>query len=235
MSFNFSWVIEGELAGMGRPGSALEKAGEMNSAERQFLSWLAGPQALRVERKALVRRIGLPAKDDFDRDRRLIQVYKKFRDIWGILSSYREGMGADGEAVDSFQVSPVLLRDDLRFLEGQGIGAIVTLSEHPLDETVVAEFGFDLVHIPLQDRRAPEQGLIDVYVRYVDRTLAQGVPIVTHCLGGFGRTGTMLACYLVHRGRPAETAIAEVREKRPDSIEPGDQEGAVKAYEKRIR
>jgi atypical dual specificity phosphatase len=233
--FNFSWVIDGVLAGMARPGSGLEKAGEMNPVERRFLSWLAGPQELRIDRKALVRRISLEARDDFERDRRLIAIYKKFRDIWGILESYREGMGPGGEAVDGFCLDPAPLRQDLQFLKDQGIGAIVTLSENPLDEARLAEFGFEAVHIPLQDRRAPEQGLIDVFVRYVDRARAAGVPVVAHCLGGYGRTGTMLACYLVRGGAGAEEAIAEVRAGRPGAVEPGEQEEAVRQYERRIR
>lgn len=235
MPFNFSWVIEGEVAGVGRPGSGLELAGEMSPVERRFLSWLAGPQDLRAERKALARRFGLDFGDDFDLDRRLIPIYKKFRDIWGILESYREGMGPDGQALDSFRLNPARLRDDLQFLKAQGIGAIVTLSENPLDKGLVAGFGFDVAHIPLRDRRAPEQGLIDVFVRYVDRALAARLPVVAHCLGGYGRTGTMLACHLVRRGRSAEEAIAEVRARRPGSVEPGEQEEAVREYGRRIK
>lgn len=220
---------------MGRPGAGLELAGEMNPVERRFLSWLAGAGDLRAERKALARRVGLDFQDDFELDRRLIPIYKKFRDVWGILASYREGMGAGGQALDHFHLNPARLRDDLRFLKGEGIGAIVTLSEHPLDAGPVAEFGFDAVHIPLRDRRAPEQGLIDVFVRYVDHAASAGVPVVVHCVGGYGRTGTMLACRLVHRGRTAEEAVAEVRAKRPGSIEPGEQEEAVREYEQRIK
>lgn len=235
MPFNFSWVIEGEVAGMGRPGAGLELAGEMNPAERGFLWWLAGTEDLRVERKALARRIKLDFQDDFDLDRRLIPIYKKFRDVWGILESYREGMGAGGQAVDGFRLNPARLRGDLQFLKEQGIGAIVTLSEHPLEAGPVAEFGFDVAHIPLRDRRAPEQGLIDVFVRYVGRIVAAGTPVVVHCLGGYGRTGTMLACHLVHQGRTAEEALAEARGKRPGSVEPGEQEAAVREYERRIK
>lgn len=213
----------------------MELAGEMSPVERRFLSWLAGPQDLHVERKALARRIGLDFEEEFDLDRRMIPIYKKFRDIWDILESYREGVGAGGHAVDHFRLNPARLRGDLRFLKEQGIGAIVTLSERPLEASPVAEFGFDVAHIPLRDRRAPEQGLIDVFVRYVRRTVAAGTPVVVHCLGGYGRTGTMLACHLVHRGRTAEEALTEVRGKRPGSVEPGEQEETVREYERRIK
>ncbi len=233
MPFNFNWVIEGELAGMGRPGSAMELTGEMSPVERRFLGWMAGSRDLRMERKALALRIGVEETDDFEIDRRLIQVYKKFRDVWGILESYREGMGQNGEALDSFRLNPEKLRTDLLFLKDQGIGSVVTLSEKPLDPEVLAEFDFDVAHIPLVDGRAPEQDLIDVFVGYVHRTLNAGMAVVVHCLGGYGRTGTTLACYLLHRGRTAEEAIQEVRSKRPGSIEAGDQEDAVQVYEGR--
>ena len=45
-----------------------------------------------------------------------------------------------------------------------------------------------------------------------------------------GRTGIILACYLVSQGSNADRAIKEVRDKRPGSIEKEEQEKAIGAY-----
>jgi atypical dual specificity phosphatase len=45
----------------------------------------------------------------------------------------------------------------------------------------------------------------------------------------------VLAAYLVRRGRTGAEAIAEVRARRPGSIETPDQEAAVAAYERALR
>ncbi|HCA46062.1 MAG TPA: protein-tyrosine-phosphatase, partial [Armatimonadetes bacterium] len=52
-----------------------------------------------------------------------------------------------------------------------------------------------------------------------------------HCMAGLGRTGTMIACYLVSQGMPAEEAIAEVRRARPGSIQTEQQEQAVRRWQ----
>ena len=64
----------------------------------------------------------------------------------------------------------------------------------------------------------------------VDRALAEGRPVVVHCRAGLGRTGTMLACYLVHRDSDPRVALAEVRTRRPGSVETWAQELAVHEY-----
>ena len=51
-----------------------------------------------------------------------------------------------------------------------------------------------------------------------------------HCGGGLGRTGTLLACYLVRQGLPAAEAIERVRAVRPGSVETRQQAQAVHAY-----
>ncbi|MFX1476004.1 MAG: protein-tyrosine phosphatase family protein, partial [Promethearchaeota archaeon] len=53
---------------------------------------------------------------------------------------------------------------------------------------------------------------------------ARDWPVVVHCEGGCGRTGTFLAAYLISQGHSAEAAIKEIRRKRPCSIETKGQE-----------
>jgi protein-tyrosine phosphatase len=45
-----------------------------------------------------------------------------------------------------------------------------------------------------------------------------------------GRTGTVLACYLVRRGLSADEALARVRAARPGAVETRAQEAAVRTY-----
>lgn len=54
----------------------------------------------------------------------------------------------------------------------------------------------------------------------------QGVAV--HCMHGHGRTGTLLACYLVKTQKiPGVDAIKKIREMRKGSIETTEQEKAV--------
>ena len=55
-----------------------------------------------------------------------------------------------------------------------------------------------------------------------------------HCGEGKGRTGTVLAAYLVFNGIPADEAIRLVRDKRPESVQnlPG-QENVIRKFESR--
>lgn len=57
-----------------------------------------------------------------------------------------------------------------------------------------------------------------------------------HCLLGHGRTGTLLACYLVKaRALSGAAAIREIRRLRPGSIETREQEEAVIQFHQHLR
>ena len=55
-------------------------------------------------------------------------------------------------------------------------------------------------------------------------------PVVVTCYAGIGRTGTVLACYLVHQGEPPKDAVSKIRDLRPGSIQTPQQEEAVYQY-----
>jgi len=120
--------------------------------------------------------------------------------------------------------------DDLNVLAEEGICAIVSLTERPPPELIGAS-RFSTLHLPIEDMTPPDREQIKHFVEFVDRHVGDGCAVGVHCLAGLGRTGTMIACYLVKRGRSADDAIEEVRRKRPGSVQTELQEQAVRRWE----
>ncbi len=137
------------------------------------------------------------------------------------------GMGLPG------MVSP--LEGELMQLRRLGIAAIVTLNERPLDQTMVKSLGFDYLFLPLADFTTPTPGQIDEFVAYVRERNGEGKAVCVHCSAGMGRTGTMLACYLVALGESAAEALESVRRIRPGSVETPEQERCIHDFERRAR
>jgi atypical dual specificity phosphatase len=120
---------------------------------------------------------------------------------------------------------------DLDFLKRQGIEIIVSLTIDPLRPFVGDRADFEFFHIPIPDGAAPSIEQIEQLVNYLTYGLRDGKKIVVHCGAGYGRTGTMLACYLVSRGMHAAEAIVEIRKKMPLAIENRWQEERIAEYE----
>jgi len=108
-----------------------------------------------------------------------------------------------------------------------GVGAVLSLTEwNPFEEVDVGD-AIRVCHEPVRDMTAPSLDTIRAAIRFLEAMRAEGRAVVVHCLGGYGRTGTILACWLVSRGVPPDDAIAEVRHRRPGSIETASQERAI--------
>ena len=118
----------------------------------------------------------------------------------------------------------------LKTLSAEGIGAIVTLSEIALNRELLDQLGFRYLHLPVQDMAAPTIEDVVEFIAFTHQVRQRNVGILVHCLAGMGRTGTMLACYLLHEGRSCDQAIDEVRRRRPGSIETLAQETLVRQY-----
>ncbi len=122
----------------------------------------------------------------------------------------------------------------LASLTRKGIGAVVSLTEHSLSTPVLDEHGIHYLHLPIPDFHAPTWRQIDRFVEFVTHNLEADRAVAVHCHAGLGRTGTLLACYLVWEGLTAMEAMDRVAAKRPGSIETEEQRAAVRDYERRL-
>ena len=122
---------------------------------------------------------------------------------------------------------------ELKAVKEQGVQAIVSLTGTPLSPNVVSRLGFQYLHSHISGAPSIEQ--LDHIIQFVERENAHSKPVLVHCGEGKGRTGTVLAAYLVYHGLSADEAIRMVREKRPGSIENLEQENAVREFEKHLK
>ncbi len=123
--------------------------------------------------------------------------------------------------------------EDLAWLRSQGIELIVSLTEDRLRRDWVNDAGLMVFHEPIPDMEAPSQEQLDRCVSVLDRAINQKLGVAVHCGAGLGRTGVIIACYLVAQGMTAQNAIARIRRLRPGSIETDEQAEAVREFARR--
>jgi Polymorphic toxin system, DSP-PTPase phosphatase len=115
-------------------------------------------------------------------------------------------------------------------LHGQGFVHVVRL--HPADYDPAPLLAHDVVLEDLYGGAEPqdpaaERRRIWEAAALVAELVSRGEGVVVHCVGGTGRTGTVLACALRRLGRSADDAIATVRQYRPHWPESPAQEQVV--------
>jgi hypothetical protein len=113
--------------------------------------------------------------------------------------------------------------DDLPVLAQAGIGAVVSLLNIPGDAAVYASAGFGYHLMPIPDGAPPSVAQFVDFLRFFREQRALDRVIVVHCAAGLGRTGTVLAGYLIAGGASVESAIASIRQARPGAIETSEQ------------
>lgn len=87
-----------------------------------------------------------------------------------------------------------------------------------------------------KDMTVPPIDLVLNIVQVMCFTHSQDKKIAIHCHAGLGRTGLVIACYLVYTNRfTAQEAVTQVRVHRPLSIQTTKQANFIKAFEEFTR
>lgn len=126
-------------------------------------------------------------------------------------------------------------REELQWLRRQGIQLLISLSEDPPRRDWINDAGLLLLHVPVEDFHPPTQRQIDLCISSIEKVHQQGMGAAVHCRAGLGRTGTILACWLVAQGKQPGEAVREIRRLRPGSVETSEQVDAIEEFARRRR
>tara|TARA_B100000929_G_scaffold269576_1_gene239190 strand:+ start:154 stop:648 length:495 start_codon:yes stop_codon:yes gene_type:complete len=125
-------------------------------------------------------------------------------------------------------------KDEINWVKEQGVKSVVTIREEPLDDDWINDIKY--LHVHSNDMGVPEFNDLVSTIDYIHRRIEENEPVMIHCLAGLGRTGTLLACYLIkYENMSADDAIKKVREERHGSIQSFPQEEIIFRFEKFVR
>lgn len=100
-------------------------------------------------------------------------------------------------------------------LKKANIKRIIRLNEKLYDEKVFGAAGITVEDMEFPDGSCPSLDLVERFI-----TMCDSEPVAVHCKAGLGRTGTLIACYLINREgfKDARSVIGWLRIARPGSV-----------------
>ena len=115
-----------------------------------------------------------------------------------------------------------------------GVTLLITLTEQDLPQEALRRHGLSNLHLPIYSLEPPTVAQNQMLLKRMEMLLAQGQVLAVHCLGGIGRTGTVLAAWLVREGLTAVEALRRVRLIDAQYVQTAEQEEFLQRYEDAI-
>jgi len=123
---------------------------------------------------------------------------------------------------------------DLALLRGMGVTVLVNLTERETPAELLAPHGLRSYHLGIVDRGAPPLLWAKLLLAKIEVMLREGEVVAVHCLAGLGRTGMVLAAWLVREGLTADEALRRLRTIEPGFVQSKEQEDLLHALEENL-
>jgi protein-tyrosine phosphatase len=117
-----------------------------------------------------------------------------------------------------------------RALLNKGVKADISLEAERID----APWGVSyFLWLPVKDHTVPSQQQLKIGAASIDELVKNNIKTYIHCKNGHGRAPSLVAAYLITKGKTVKEAIASIKKKRP-SIHPNPKQiNALKQFAKK--
>ncbi|MDD3786973.1 MAG: dual specificity protein phosphatase family protein, partial [Hydrogenophaga sp.] len=121
---------------------------------------------------------------------------------------------------------------DLDLLARIGVTHLISLTEKDLDQEALGRHGLQNIHLPVFDRETPSIAQTYMLLRRMQKLLDEGKVVAVHCKAGIGRTGTVLAAWMIREGGlSTSSAIERLRLINKSYVQTEMQENFLHAFE----